>query len=148
MKVFRPVTGANDASLHARTEVWRALPSIELLIVVAVIGLFAAIAIPGLARAREAAGDVAAKSDLKSAMNAIELYVNANGTFPTSEGDLATVGFRLTGGVSFSKFDVDDEDSVQTVHMHVEHIGSANGWHADYPAEGSVIEFRKGKLGE
>ena len=30
----------------------------------------------------------------------------------------------------------------------VEHIGSANGWLANYPGEGSVIKFRKGKLGE
>ncbi len=79
---------------------------IELLIVVAVIGLLGAIAVPILARAREAAGDTAAKSDLKSAMTAIEQYINLNGTFPTSEADLATASeFRLSGGVSFSTFE-------------------------------------------
>ena len=122
---------------------------IELLIVVAVIGLVAAIAVPVLSRAREAAGDAAARSDLKSAMTAIELFVNDNGTFPTSEADLATASdFRLSGEVSFSTFDAKVKDGVLSMHMHVEHIGSANGWHANYPAEGSVLQFRKGKLGE
>ena len=122
---------------------------IELLIVVAVIGLRGAIAVPVLARARQAAGGTAAKSDLKSAMTAIERYILINVTFPTSEADLATASdFRLSGGVSFSKFDAKVTKGIPSIHMHVDHIGSANGWHADYPAEGSVIEFRKGKLGE
>ena len=122
---------------------------IELLIVVAVIGLLMAIAVPVLARAREAAGDTAAKSDLKSAMTAIEQYIAVNGTFPTSEADLATASdFRLSGGVSFSEFEVEAKNGVLSMHMHVAHIGSANGWHASYPAEGAVIEFRKGKQGK
>ncbi len=122
---------------------------IELLIVVAVIGLLGAIAVPILARAREAAGDTAAKSDLKSAMTAIEQYIIGNGTFPTSEADLATASdFRLSGGVSFSTFDAKVKNGVLSMHMHVEHIGSANGWHAHYPAEGSVLQFREGNLGD
>ncbi len=122
---------------------------IELLIVVVVIGLLMAIAIPVLARAREAAGDTTAKSDLKSAMTAIEQYIAINGTFPTSEADLATASdFRLSGGVIFSEFNVETKNGVLSMHMHVAHSGSANGWHADYPAEGSVIQFRKGKLGQ
>ena len=122
---------------------------VELLIVVAVIGILGAIAIPSLARARQAAGDVTAKSDLKSAIRAIEMYIISNNTLPASEADLATASdFRLSGGVSFSKFDVKDKEGNPSVHMHVDHIGSANGWHANYPQEGSTIQFRKGKLGE
>jgi len=123
---------------------------VELLIVVAVIGLVAAIAVPVLARAREAAGDSAAKADLRTAMTAIEQYVNNNpGTFPTTVADLATDSeFHLSGGVSFTTFDAKLKNGVMSMHMHVEHIGSSNGWHANYPGEGSVIEFRKGKLGE
>ncbi len=132
---------------HSRPAVGFTL--IELLIVVAVIGLLGAIAVPVLARARQAAGDTAAKSDLKSAMTAIEQYIVINDTFPTSEADLATASeFRLSGGVSFSRFDAKVKNGVLSVHMHVGHIGSANDWHANYPAEGSVITFRKGKLGE
>ncbi|HJO38123.1 MAG: prepilin-type N-terminal cleavage/methylation domain-containing protein [Vicinamibacterales bacterium] len=121
---------------------------IELLIVVAVIGLLAAIAIPVFARARSAAGDTVAKADLKSAMTAIEQYVNTFGAFPTSEADLADVDFNLSGGVSFSTFDVKTKNGVLSAHMHIEHVGSANGWHAQYPTEGMAITFRKGQLGE
>ena len=121
---------------------------VELLIVVAVIGLLAAISVPVLARARSTAGDAAAKSDLKSTMTAIELYRNKNGTFIAGEADLATVDFNLSGGVSFSKFDVKVEKGVPSVHIHVEHIGSSNAWHANYPAEGSTMSFRKGNLGD
>ena len=123
---------------------------VELLIVVAVIGLVAAISVPVLARAREAAGDAAAKADLRTTMTAIEQYVNNSpGTFPTSEADLAADSeFRLSGGVSFSKFEAKLKNGVMSLHMHVEHIGSANGWHANYPGEGSAIKFRKGKLGK
>ncbi len=132
---------------HSRPAVGFTL--IELLIVVAVIGLLGAIAVPILARAREAAGDTAAKSDLKSAMTAIEQHIVANGTFPTSEADLATASeFRLSGGVSFSEFKVETKNGVPSMHMHVAHIGSANGWHANYPGDGSVIQFRKGQVGE
>ena len=82
-------------------------------------------------------------------MTAIEQYINSNGEFPASEADLAAASdFRLTGGVSFSKFDAKAKNGVPSIHMHIEHIGSANGWHANYPGEGSVIKFRKGKLGE
>ena len=86
---------------------------IELLIVVAVIGLLGAIAVPVLSRAREAAGDTTAKSDLKSAMTAIEQYIVINGTFSTSEADLATASdFRLSGGVSFSEFQAEAKNGV------------------------------------
>jgi prepilin-type N-terminal cleavage/methylation domain-containing protein len=120
----------------------------EFLIVVGVIGLLVAIAVPVLAQARTAACDASAKSDLKSAMRAIVMYINKNGTFPTSENDLATVDFNLSGGVSFSKFDVKTKKGFTSAHIHIEHIGSSNAWHANFPAEGSAIEFRKGKLGE
>jgi prepilin-type N-terminal cleavage/methylation domain-containing protein len=120
----------------------------EFLIVVAVIGLLAGIAVPVLAQARAAASDASAKSDLKSTMRAIVMYINENGTFPTSEVDLATVDFNLSGGVSFSKFDVKTKKGIASAHIHIEHIGSSNAWHADLPAEGSVIQFRKRKLGE
>ena len=82
-------------------------------------------------------------------MTAIEQYVNNNNTFPTTEAELAADSeFHLSGGVSFSTFDAKLKNGVMSMHMHVEHIGSANGWHANYPGEGSVIKFRKGKLGE
>ena len=122
---------------------------LEILIVVAIIVILAAIAIPRLTMARAAAGDAAAKSDLRSTMTALISYFTVNGTYPATPDDLVAFGFALSGGVSFSKFDVKAmSGGGQSVHMHVEHVGSPNGWHADYPKDGAVIEFRKGKIGE
>ena len=122
---------------------------LEILIVVAVLLMLMAIAIPRLTMARAAAGDAAAKSDLRSTMTALESYLMVNGTYPATLDDLLAFGFNLSGGVSFSKFDVKAmPGGGQSTHMHVEHVGSPNGWHADYPKEGSVMEFREGKLGE
>lgn len=117
---------------------------LEILIVVTIIVILAAIAIPRLTLARAAAGDVAAKSDLKSTMTVLTSYFTVHGTYPATLDDLAAFGFSLSGGVSFSKFDV----KAQSVHMHLEHVGSPNGWHANYPKEGTVMQFRKGKIGE
>ena len=122
---------------------------LEILIVVAIIAIFAAIAIPRLTMARAAAGDAAAKLDLRSTTIVLTSYFTVNGTYPATPNDLFAFGFALSGGVSFSKFDVKAmSGGGQSVHMHVEHVGSPNGWHADYLKEGAVIEFRKGKIGE
>ena len=43
------------------------------------------------------------------------------------ETDLATASeFHLSGGVSFSKFDVKTTNGITSMHMQVGHIGSAN----------------------
>src|ERR1044071_6390114 len=57
---------------------------IELMIVVAIIGIIAAIAIPALLRARIAANEAGAKSDLKATTSSTVTYANGNnGAFPT-----------------------------------------------------------------
>jgi type IV pilus assembly protein PilA len=57
---------------------------IELMIVVAIIGIIAAIAIPALLRARIAANESGAKSDLKATTSSTVTYANGNnGAYPT-----------------------------------------------------------------
>ena len=115
---------------------------IELLIVVSIIGIVAAIAVPSLTTASKAPADATAKSDLKNVMTAFEMYYLRNGTFPATVADLEATGFSLSPGVSFDKYDVQTKDGVLTVHMHVEHVDSSNKWHARYPLEGTEIELR------
>ena len=55
---------------------------VELMIVVAIIGLLAAIAIPNLLRARMNANDGAVKGDLRAFSTAIESYYSAQGASP------------------------------------------------------------------
>ena len=55
---------------------------IELLIVVAIIGILAAIAIPQFAEYRKKAFNSAAQSDLKNAKTAVEAYYSENFYYP------------------------------------------------------------------
>ena len=58
---------------------------IELMIVVAIIGIIAAIAIPALLSARIAANEAGAKTDLKATTSSSVVYANSNnGAFPTN----------------------------------------------------------------
>ena len=62
---------------------------VEIMIVVAIIALLAAIAIPNLLRARTSANEALAKSTLRTLSTASETYATANnGNYPTSITDL------------------------------------------------------------
>ncbi len=62
---------------------------VEIMIVVAIVALLAAIAIPGLLRARVNANESAAQSTLKTLATACESYASANnGNYPTAIADL------------------------------------------------------------
>ena len=61
---------------------------VEIMIVVAIIALLAAIAIPNLLRARISANDALAKSTLRSLSTAAETYATAHGNYPSQIADL------------------------------------------------------------
>ena len=62
---------------------------VEIMIVVAIIALLAAIAIPNLLRARVAANETAAMAGLSSLGTACETYAGANnGQYPATSGSL------------------------------------------------------------
>ena len=64
---------------------------VEIMIVVAIIALLAAIAIPNLLRARISANDALAKSTLRTLSTATETYATANsGNYPSDIVDLMT----------------------------------------------------------
>ena len=63
---------------------------VEIMIVVAIIALLAAIAIPNLLRARLAANESAAIAALKTVASAAHTFRAANPSYPTSLGDLFT----------------------------------------------------------
>lgn len=64
---------------------------VEIMIVVAIIALLAAIAIPNLLRARISANDALAKSTLRTLSTATETFATANsGNYPTAIADLMT----------------------------------------------------------
>lgn len=75
---------------------------IELLVVVAIIGLLAAIAIPQFLAYRAHAVDSQMKSDLKNAALAMDSYFAENKVYPTSVAAIVSVGFNQTQGVALT----------------------------------------------
>jgi len=65
---------------------------VEIMIVVAIIALLAAIAIPNLLRAKISANDALAKSTLRALSTACETYATAQttGAYPSAESDLTS----------------------------------------------------------
>ena len=65
---------------------------VEIMIVVAIIALLAAIAIPNLLRARINANDAAAQSTLKSYATACESYAASEGIYPSTADESELTG--------------------------------------------------------
>ena len=72
---------------------------LELLVVVAIIGLLTAIAIPQFSSYRAHAVDSQMKSDLKNAALAMDSYFAENKVYPTSVAAIVGEGFNQTEGV-------------------------------------------------
>jgi type IV pilus assembly protein PilA len=75
---------------------------LELLVVVAIIGLLAAIAIPQFLSYRARGVDSQMKSDLKNAALAMDSYFAENKVYPTSVAAIVSVGFNQTDGVALT----------------------------------------------
>jgi type IV pilus assembly protein PilA len=75
---------------------------VEILVVIVVIGLLAAIAIPQFMIYRSKAIDAQMKSDLRNASIAIEAYFAKQTVLPASLAETAGYGFQSTDGVTLS----------------------------------------------
>jgi prepilin-type N-terminal cleavage/methylation domain-containing protein len=75
---------------------------VEVLMVVAIIGLLAAIAIPQFITYRATAIDSQMKSDLKNAAVAMDSYFAEYQSYPTTVAAIAAVGFNPTAGVTLT----------------------------------------------
>lgn len=65
----------------------RAFSLVELIVVVVIIGILAAIAIPRFSRGAAGAGDSNIRGNLSVLRNAIELYYYEHGEYPAEKGD-------------------------------------------------------------
>jgi prepilin-type N-terminal cleavage/methylation domain-containing protein len=75
---------------------------VEILVVIVVIGLLAAIAIPQFMIYRSEAVDAQMKSDLRNASIAVEAYYAKQSVLPASLAETAGYGFQSTAGVTVS----------------------------------------------
>jgi len=81
----------------------RGFTLIELMIVIAIIGILAAIAIPQFSAYRRRAYNTAAESDLKNATTAQEAYYVDKATYTNAIADLVgTYGVYTSSGVVFT----------------------------------------------
>ena len=75
---------------------------LELLVVVAVVGILASIAIQQVSLYRARAVDVSMRSDLKNAAMAMESYYGEFLEYPRTQAAILLVGYRNTSGVSLT----------------------------------------------
>ena len=78
---------------------------IELMIVIAIIGILAAIAIPNFIAYRKRGYESAANADIKNAYTAAQAYFTDHQGVTITKADLVTGGFKSTAAVDLS---VDD----------------------------------------
>ncbi len=77
---------------------------IELLIVVAIIGIIAAIAIPSLLRARVSANEAQAIGDTRTVISAEQTYASANGGFFAPVENLCYAGAGTCAGIGIPAY--------------------------------------------
>jgi type IV pilus assembly protein PilA len=75
---------------------------VEILIIIAIIGLLAAIAIPQFIAYRSQAIDSQLKSDLRNAAVAVESYFTKRSVYPASIAEIQGYGFHPTDGVTLT----------------------------------------------
>lgn len=78
---------------------------IELMIVIAIIGILAAIAIPQFSAYRAKAYNAGAKTDLKNAYTAAQSYFTDNPTASFNDAALTAGGYRATSGATVTIVD-------------------------------------------
>ena len=91
------------ATPHAKTvQSEQGFTLLELIVVVAVLGILMAIAIQQFSLYRSRATDAAMRSDLKNAALAMESYYGEFLDYPVSVNALRLVGYRNTNGVTLT----------------------------------------------
>jgi prepilin-type N-terminal cleavage/methylation domain-containing protein len=92
---------------RVRYGVSRAFTLVELLVVIAVIGLLSTIAVVSLSTSRIKARDAKRIADLKQISTAVELYISANGHLPTYHSDYPTSWCTYIWHPSYPEFITD-----------------------------------------
>ncbi len=75
---------------------------IELIVVVVIIGILSAIAIPAFLSQRQRAYDAATQSDVKNMVTALETYYAGNLAYPEDAGKIVTDGATVSSDVTIT----------------------------------------------
>jgi type IV pilus assembly protein PilA len=97
---------------------------IELMIVIAIIGILAAIAIPQFTAYRQRGFNAAAQSDLRNAATAQEAYYTDSNIYSSAVADLTTRGYTASANVSMNSIAGDANGYTMTT----QHTSGASTW--------------------
>jgi prepilin-type N-terminal cleavage/methylation domain-containing protein len=97
---------------------------IELMIVIAIIGILAAIAIPQFTAYRQRGFNAAAQSDLRNAATAQEAYYTDGQTYSSVTADLTTRGYTASSNVTMNSC-VGDTTGYT---MQTQHVSGVSTW--------------------
>jgi type IV pilus assembly protein PilA len=109
---------------------------IELMIVIAIIGILAAIAIPNFIAYRQRSYNSGANADIKNAYTAAQAYFTDNPAQDVTDADLTDSGYKPTDQVDIWFGDGQGQDDLEMFTSHqsgnrmysVDSAGSIEGW--------------------
>ena len=108
---------------------------IELMIVIAIIGILAAIAIPNFIAYRKRSYNSAANADLKNAYTASQVYFSDVPAGAPTLADFVDKGFRQTADVKVTV----DGANADALTIHASHISGNEGYSAD--SAGTITKY-------
>jgi prepilin-type N-terminal cleavage/methylation domain-containing protein len=107
---------------------------IELLVVIAVLGILAGIAIPRITGVRDEAEKSALVATATTIRNAVEMYIAAEDTFPTTIGALSSSKYNLNVNLDSSKYGVAWDSSGSTTSYSI--TVTSSGYSVDVSPDG------------